>query len=247
MKKLLVCIGLALTMALSGCADEYDVMMVERHMQAEVDIARAKADATIAQSEALALTVTEDMSDLERYFARQAIASLVITPSGLKSITTGNDVVITLTQDGKAIVRDVVTGAVIYRGVIGLTDALKNSGNTTVNVEGEDNQVALTQSEVKQVVGGENNTATATQAGPGSSGSSEEELDGDCDEKVEAALEGYDLNAINLGGLMRRLSADTGCVVEIQGGQVVVDETGNPVDALNEKWGSHPELGGSEE
>lgn len=228
-----------------GCADEFDVAMVEKHMNAEIEIAKAKAAAIDSKSEAIALTITENSTDLERYLAREQIASLEVTESGLKSITTGNDVAVTLTQDGKVIVRDIVTGAVVYRGIVGLTEALANSGDTNIVNEGDGNVVDYTKNDTKQIVAGENNVANNSNSSGGSSGSGEE-LSGDCDEKVATALEGYDLNAINLGGLMRELAAETGCVVEISGGQVIVKETGNPIESVNSKWASHPELSGAE-
>lgn len=126
-------VALALTsIFLVGCANEFDVQMVEAHMEAEKEIARAKSELGIAQSEAIAVTIDENSTDLERYLARKQIAGLEITPSGIKSITTGNDVVIELTEDGQTIIKDVITGAVIYRGFIAAENILEGLGGTTV-------------------------------------------------------------------------------------------------------------------
>lgn len=244
MKKVLMMMVLPIALMLTSCADEFDVAMVERHMQAEIEIAKAKAAAITAQSEAIAITLDNESSDLERYLARQQIAGLVMTPSGLKSITTGNDVIMSITKDGKVIVRDIVTGAVVYRGIVGLTDALASAGNTNIAVDGEGNTVTTNREDVKQIVAGTDNSA-GYKAGGGAAGSSE--LAGECDAKVEEALAGYDMNNINLGGLMRRLSAETGCVVEIVDEQVTVVDSGNPVSSMNSHYAGHKDLGGVEE
>lgn len=239
--KWLLMLVLPIAMMLSSCANEFDVMMVERHMEAEVKIAEAKARATEAQSEAIALTVTENMSDLERYFARLQIAGLVVTPSGIKSVTTGNDVLISLTQDGKTIVRDIVTGTVIYKGASVLGEMVRSAGgNTQIEVAGDGNSVNTNKEDVKMVAIGEN--PQSYKAG-GSSSSDEVGLEGDCEEKVLNALDNYDMNNINLGGLMRRLGAETGCVVEIQDEQVMI-EGEVPLTAVNQHYAGHPDLGG---
>jgi len=243
MKKIMLGMGLIAAMMLTSCANEYDVMMVENQMAAEIAIAEAKAQATIAQSEAIALTVTENMSDLERYFARMQIAGLVVTPSGIKSVTTGNDVLISLTQDGKTIVRDIVTGTVIYKGASVLGEMVRSAGgNTEINVEGDGNTTSANQERNKLVNIGE---GTQNYGSGGGSGSDELEAT-ECDGKVEEALAEHDMNNINLGGLMRRLSAETGCVVEIQDEQVIVVDTGNPVSSMNSHYAGHKDLGGVE-
>lgn len=243
MKKILIGMLAGLALLISSCANEYDVIMVENQMAAEVEIAKAKSEATIAQSEAIALTVSEEMSDLERYFARLQIAGLAVTPSGIKSVTTGNDVLISLTSDGKTIVRDIVTGTVIYKGASVLGEMVRAAGdNTNVTVDGDGNSFASNKQETKMVNIGEGNQNYGSGSGGGS-----DELMGDCDEKVEQALGSHDMNNINLGGLMRRLSAETGCVVEIKDEQVTVLDSGNPVAAINAHYAGHKDLGGVEE
>ena len=244
MKKVLAGVGIIAAMLLSSCANEYDVIMVENQMNAEIEIAKAKSAATIAQSEAIALTVTGEMSDLERYFARMSIAGLAVTPSGIKSVTTGNDVLISLTQDGKTIVRDIVTGTVIYKGASVLGEMVKNAGgNTTIEVDGDGNTTSTSRQEVKMV-----NLGEGTQAfNSGSGGGSSDELLGTCDEKVQEYVSGMDLSKINLGGALREVAAETGCVIHFENEQVVVKETGTPVTALNSFYAGHKELGGAPE
>jgi len=229
--KWLLTLVLPIAIMLSSCANEYDVMMVEKQMEAEIKIAEAKARATEAQSDALALTITENMSDLERFFAREQIASLEVTPSGLKSVTTGNDVLITIAADGRFIVRDIVTGTVLYRSVVGLADALKNSGNTDVRIDGEGNSVEVAQSEVKQVVVGENNVATSTQSSSGGSASGVDEEVAGVSEAEWTECTTSPSKEVTLGEAASCFSQE-GYDVEIKGGLAYLD--GEEWTELNE-------------
>lgn len=127
--------ALVVPLFLLGCSNKFDENMVGKQMDAEIAIAQAKSDAIVAQSQAIVRTLGESSTDLERYLARQQIVGLAITPSGLKSVTTGNDVVAILAEDGSTMIKDVVTGTVIWRGIVGVENILDSFGGTTVTAK----------------------------------------------------------------------------------------------------------------
>lgn len=173
-------LGLVVSLSLLvGCANQFDVDMVKYQMIAEKEIAWAKSDLGVAQAEAISKTLNEESTDLERYLARQQIAGLVVTPSGIKNVTTGNDVISFLARDGSTIIKDVITGAVIWRGIIGLENVLADMGSTTIHAE--EGAVVENTKITNKVVAGNDGTIKSTK-----------EVEKVADEGVGSVEEGVD-------------------------------------------------------
>jgi len=188
------------------------------------------------------MTVTENMSDLERYFARLSIAGLVVTPSGIKSITTGNDVVMSITRDGKTMVRDIVTGTVIYKGASVLGEIVRSAGGNETNITGDGNTTSLHDEDVKIVGIGEN---AQSYKGGGSGTAGDEEFD-TSEQAVAAFMEECKASSPNLGARMTCLSAKSGYEVNIVDEKVVIVEGEIPLHELNIEFAGHKDLGGPE-
>lgn len=240
MKKVLMLLILPIALMLSSCANEFDVQLVKHHMDAEKSIAKSKSEAIQAKANAIAQTFDEDTTPLEAYLARDQIASMTVTGSGIEKVTTSNDVLLTVAADGKYIVKSIVTGTVLYRGVVGLTGALKDAGNTLIHNTGDGNQVTFKRNDTKQIIAGENNVAN-NENNSGSSGSSGSAEEGAVSDALWMECTTSPSKEVTLGEAASCF-AQAGHDVEIKGGLAYLD--GEEWDSLNE-W--EASKGGSSE
>lgn len=137
MNKILTGVLILLVAVVAGCSTKIDGQMTTSHMTAEVLIAQAKAEAIKAQADAIRASIHQGSSDLEAYLARESIASLEVTESGIKAPKTGNDVALAATRQLKDIVKYGVGGVIGYKVADGVADALKNGGTTEITAEGD--------------------------------------------------------------------------------------------------------------